>query len=99
MRRRSMLFPTILLAAGLALAACGGADDTGRGEGVVRGVDREAAQITIDHGEIPGVMRAMTMTFAVSDPALLEDVAVGDRVAFRVRYADGAYTVMTLQPK
>jgi Cu/Ag efflux protein CusF len=65
---------------------------------VVRGVDAARGEITIDHGEIPGLMAAMTMSFAVDDPALLEGVAVGTEVDFRVREEGGRYTVTELAP-
>jgi Cu/Ag efflux protein CusF len=83
-----------LLLAMLWLAACGG---NGTGEGVVLEVDPASSRITIDHGEIPGMMKAMTMTFAVAEPSLLEGIEAGDRVDFRLRYADGVYTVIELE--
>ena len=84
----------IVLALGwLLLSACGGAPTQGEGQGTVVGVDAAKQQITLDHGEIPGVMGAMTMTFAVSDPKLLEGVAPGARVEFEVEERDGRYVV------
>lgn len=88
-----------LLAAAIAAAACGGGSDSGQGSGVVRGIDTANAQITLEHGDIPGLMKAMTMTFAVADPQLLEGVEVGNEVDFRVRYADGKYTVTEIDPR
>ena len=89
-----------LVAAAIALAACGGRGDAeGWGTGVVRGVDAAAAKITLEHGDIPGVMEAMTMTFEVADPARLEGIEVGREVSFRVRYAGGKYTVIELAPR
>lgn len=88
-------------ATGLALAAaCGGgpAAETGTGSGEVVSVDRGAGELTISHGEIPGLMGAMTMTFEVADPALLADVEAGDRIEFDLRYADGTYTVTGVRP-
>lgn len=89
----------ILTAAGLALAACGGsAPETGTGRGVVQDVDAAARQVTIEHGDIPGLMKAMTMTFSVADPVELEGVEPGSRVEFEVRYEQGRYTVTDLGP-
>ncbi len=93
---------TLLLATGLSLGigtACGGQSDGGNAQGVVQGVDRAKAQITIQHGEIPGMMKAMTMSFGVSDPKLLEGVKDGDEVDFKVRYAEGKYTVTAIDPR
>lgn len=88
-----------LLAAAIAVTACGGGSDSGQGSGVVRGIDTANAQITLEHGDIPGLMKAMTMTFEVADPTLLEGVEVGSEVDFRVRYADGKYTVTEIDPR
>jgi Cu/Ag efflux protein CusF len=98
MRRRSA--KAWLLAVGLSLAACGAESGAAaQAEGVVRGVDAASARITIEHGDIPDLMEAMTMTFEVSGPELLEGVAPGDAVSFRVRYADGKFTVTSIEPR
>jgi protein SCO1 len=38
------------------------------------------AQLTVDHEDIPGFMPAMTMDYAVKDPAGLREVEPGDRI-------------------
>jgi Cu(I)/Ag(I) efflux system protein CusF len=85
----------------LAAAACGGGskETTGRGQGQVVAVDPAAGTVTLDHGDIPGIMGAMTMTFPVSDPKLLEGIEAGQKVTFVVRYADGKHTVTELRPE
>ena len=82
----------------LGLAACGGASE-GEGSGIVRGLDREQSRVTIEHGEIPGLMKAMTMTFDVAPSELLEGVDVGDAVTFDLRYAEGRYTVVGIEER
>lgn len=48
--------------------------------------------VTIDHQDIPGLMAAMTMAFAVKEPAVLEGVEAGDAIEFTlVRSADGLH--------
>ncbi len=48
--------------------------------------------VTINHQDIPGLMAAMTMAFAVKDPAILQGVEAGDAVEFTlVRSADGLH--------
>jgi len=79
--------------------ACGGSATEGSGTGVVRGVDAAHATVTLEHGDIPGVMKAMTMTFEVTDRELLEGVDVGEEVDFHVRYADGKYTVTEIDSR
>jgi Cu/Ag efflux protein CusF len=53
--------------------------------------------ITIRHEEVPGVMRAMTMPFAVEDASLVEGVEAGQRVTFEFEEtADGRYVLRSL---
>ena len=94
---RSALFAAC---AALALGACGaGNGGAHRAEGVVQAVDAAAKQVTIEHGEIPGLMRAMTMTFEVADAALLRGIEPGDGVRFAVEHVNGVYRVTELAEK
>ncbi len=53
--------------------------------GVVKAVDKVSEVISIDHGPVKGLgMGAMTMSFQVADPAMLEDFVKGQKVAFMV---------------
>ena len=100
MRRRRTQVAGHLIAALLVVAACGGEADAGKpGTGVVREIDAANARVTLEHGDVPGLMKAMTMTFEVADPKLLEGVEVGNEVDFRVRYADGKYTITDIDPR
>ncbi len=68
-------------------------------EGEVRKIDMSAKKITLKHGEIKSLdMPPMTMVFQVKDPAILEKVKVGDKVQFTVENANGAMTVLTIEP-
>lgn len=68
-------------------------------EAEVRRVDTAANKISLKHGEIKNLdMPPMTMVFQVSDPALLGQVKVGDKVRFTATQVNGAYTVMSLEP-
>lgn len=40
--------------------------------------------LNISHGPIKGLMKAMTMNFKVSDPAMLDDVKPGETISFSV---------------
>ncbi len=53
-------------------------------QGVVRGVEPESATVHIAHENIPGFMPAMTMPFTVKDPGLLNGLARGQTVRFRL---------------
>ncbi len=60
------------------------------GEGKVIAVAPHTQQLVIDHDDIKGFMDAMTMSFKVDQPALLEAVQPGDRVRFTIGAAQNA---------
>ncbi len=67
-------------------------------DGEIRKVDKEAAKLTIRHGELKALgMMPMTMVFRVQDKAMLEQVAVGDKVRFVAAKVGGALTVTSLE--
>lgn len=66
-------------------------------DGEVRKIDKPQAKITLRHGELKSLdMPPMTMVFRVSSPALLDKVAVGDKVKFDVAKVDGNYTITAI---
>jgi len=67
-------------------------------DGEVRKVDKANGKITIRHGEIPNIhMGPMTMTFGVKSAAMLDAVAAGDKVKFRVEEIKGDYVVTSIE--
>jgi Cu/Ag efflux protein CusF len=94
--RRARLAPALLLLALAFALACGA--ETGQGRGTIQSVDMEAHTITIDHGNIPGLMDAMVMPFDVDDPQLLETAEVGSEVEFEVAYDGRRYVITALRP-
>jgi len=67
--------------------------------GEVKQVDKSAGKITLKHGPIANLeMPGMTMVFRVKDPALLERVKAGDKVAFAAENLDGTLTLTRLEP-
>ena len=65
----------------------------------VRKVDKDAAKITLRHGEIKNLdMPAMTMVFQVKNKAMLDQVKVGDKVRFAADKIGGAITITELEP-
>jgi Cu/Ag efflux protein CusF len=83
----------------LAAVACGGSAKQGDGEGVVRAVDPVAHRVTLEHGDVPGLMKPMTMDYDVADAALLDGLASGDAVRFTLREDGGRYTVVAIEEK
>jgi protein SCO1/2 len=48
--------------------------------GIVTGLDAGGKIATVKHGTIEGFMPAMTMGYAVKDPAEFRKLAVGERI-------------------
>ena len=93
----------LILAAAVFLALGGAGLDafaqmTGKGEGEIRKVDRDASKITIKHGPIENLgMSNMTMVFRVKDPAMLDKVKPGDKIRFAAEKVNGALTVTKIE--
>ena len=67
-------------------------------EGGIQKVDKDTGKLTIKHGPLNNIgMPAMTMAFKVQDPAMLDQVKVGQQVRFRVERANGSLTVTKLE--
>jgi len=67
-------------------------------EGGVQKVDKDTGKLTIKHGPLNNLgMPAMTMAFKVQDPAMLDQVKVGEQVRFRVERANGSFTITRLE--
>lgn len=67
-------------------------------EGEVQKVDKDAGKVTIKHGALANLdMPPMTMVFRVKEPAMLDQVKVGDAIRFKAEKIGGNYTVTELQ--
>ena len=58
------------------------------GQGVVQKIVPADRRVVIAHDDIPGFMNAMTMSFEVRNPALLEKLTPGERVSFTLERTD-----------
>jgi Cu(I)/Ag(I) efflux system protein CusF len=75
----------------------GGAQDA-MTDGEVTKLNKPEGKITIKHGPIDNLgMPAMTMVFRVADPAMLDEVAPGDKVRFVVEKIGGLLTLTEVQ--
>ncbi len=84
----------VTLALMLSVAAHAQAPTT---DGEITKIDKAQARITLRHGEIKNLdMPAMTMVFRVREAAMLDNVAVGDKVRFNAAKLDGYYTVTAI---
>ena len=97
------LLLTLLLTLGSSLATAQTATPAAKdmSEAEIRKFDKDAKKVTLKHGPIKSLdMPAMTMVFQIRDPALLEkfsQLAVGDKINFRVEQLQGAYVVTDAQ--
>ena len=72
------------------------ADKMAKGVGTVTAIDKTAGTITLDHDAIPEPgCPPMVMGFKAA-PALLNDVAVGEKVAFDLKLHDGSGEVTAI---
>jgi Cu/Ag efflux protein CusF len=97
-----------VLGLSLALVGCkdGGGDTSkpaGEKEYDVRGkvvaVSPAKPAVTLDHEDIPGLMKAMQMEFRVEDPKLLEGIKAGDQVQGRLKKGDSGYVITRLEKR
>jgi protein SCO1/2 len=65
--------------------------------GIVEDVDVANAQVLIDHEDVPGLMPAMTMSFAVPDAEVLAGLARGQVIAFGLRFTGRSYEVESFE--
>lgn len=82
----------------LGLSACSPGTSTSHpGHGVVKSLDSEARKVTLDHEDIPGFMKGMTMTFNIAAEVALDGIGPGAEVDFRVKENGGVYVVTEIR--
>lgn len=68
--------------------------------GTIMSIDKEKNMVMLDHEDIPGLMRAMKMSFPVEDAKLLTDLKEGDKVQGKIKArADGKNIISDLQKR
>ncbi|MEO6623747.1 MAG: copper-binding protein [Burkholderiaceae bacterium] len=93
---KKLLLNAILAFASIAAVAQTPVKDMTEAE--VRKVDMDAKKITLKHGPIKNLdMPAMTMVFQVKDVALLDKLAIGDKIKVSVEQQQGAYVVTAVE--
>lgn len=65
--------------------------------GQVLQIDRAVGTVTIAHHDIPGFMPAMTMTFRVKSPELLDNIKLGDEVQFELEVTAREVTIRSIK--
>jgi Cu/Ag efflux protein CusF len=74
-----------------------GADNQYDVRGKVVAVNPTKSAVTLDHEDIPGLMKAMQMEFAVEDAKQLEGIKVGDQVQGRLKKGESGYVITRLE--
>ena len=102
--RSSVFVVALVVAGGLLFSGCEKPADTGKDKtydlkGKVVAVDPAGKTVTLDHEDIPGLMKAMTMKFEVADAKLLDGVAVGDAVEGKLKADQGRHVVTELRKR
>jgi len=65
-------------------------------QGKVVAVDPAKPVVTLDHEDIPGLMKAMKMDFSVENAAILEGLKAGDQVQGRLKKRESGYIITQL---
>jgi len=68
-------------------------------KGKVVSVDAAKKRVTLDHEDIPGLMKAMTMPFSVENEALLEGLKPGDEVTGKLTVKSGDQVLTELHKR
>jgi protein SCO1/2 len=69
------------------------------GIGVVESVGEHRTTVQINHQDIKDLMPAMSMPFEVQSPALLDEIAPGDRVSFTLQETPHGLVVIEIRKK
>jgi protein SCO1/2 len=90
----------------LALGGCTGSDKSKDSQpndydikGTVTAIDASKPAVTLDHEDIPGLMKAMEMEFPVASPKVLEGLKKGDKVRGRLGKSGSGYTITHLEKR
>jgi Cu(I)/Ag(I) efflux system protein CusF len=82
------------------LAPLGASAQDAMVKGEVRKIDQAAGKITLNHGPITNLDMTdenMTMVFRVQDPAMLEQVKVGEKVRFAAERGNSGITFTKIE--
>ena len=96
------ILSTILLAAALALAGCGGSKPEPKRypmQGQIKALDPATKTAQIDAGKIGDWMDAMTMEYPVKPDSEFQKLHVGDRIEATVVVGDPGYYVTDIKVK
>ena len=100
--KRSYRLGLFVLSLCLVLAGCKPSEPKAPAEkqypikGKVIAVNPDQPSVKLDHEDIPGLMKAIEMEFAVEKAKLLEGLKAGDQVQGRLKVESGKYVITEL---
>jgi len=65
-------------------------------QGKITAIRPDKTAVTLDHEDIPGLMKSMKMEFPVKDANLMEGLQVGDQVRGKLQVESGKYLIIEL---
>jgi Cu/Ag efflux protein CusF len=68
-------------------------------KGKVVSVDQKKPALRLDHEDIPGLMKAMEMEFAVEDAKILDGIKPGDQVKGELVKEKSGYVITRLEKR
>lgn len=68
-------------------------------KGKVVAVDTAKPSVKLDHEDIPGLMKAMQMEFAVENAKVVEGLKAGDQVQGQLKVESGKHTITKLEKR
>lgn len=68
-------------------------------QGKIEAIKPDKTGVTLDHEDIPGLMKGMKMEFPVKDAKLLEGLQVGDQVQGKLLVESGKYLITALKKR
>jgi Cu/Ag efflux protein CusF len=86
-----------VIAKGQGVSARSSSEGRWSAQGIVQVVAPEINRIFIQHGDIPGLMEAMSMAFEPDDPKLLNGLAPGDQVRFTLQKKGERLALVAIQ--
>ncbi len=97
----------VAVAVAAAIAGCQNSSSTSSAPGAkvydVKGkivsLDAGKKVVTLDHEDIPGFMKAMTMEFSVADAKVLDGLKAGDVVQGKIKSEGGTYALTSLEKR
>jgi protein SCO1/2 len=68
-------------------------------KGKIVAIRPDKTGVTLDHEDIPGLMKGMKMDFPVQDAKLLDGLSVGDQVQGKLKVESGSQIITELKKR